>query len=315
MKPETKKYNCSQQDLYSALNTLWDNYLEDLADFAAYKASHNAAKRTAAKAAIKAAKDLPDEQARTGIAEQLRIKVVQKADAVIGYFVMTKGYINGVFVEEFRKANYEMAGQGYYRKATNDDWESVSGMGTSMNNYLSTNSVLLEDGGNNMPEGFPATVAAAVTAFETEYAGFKLASESGVQTAAKIKANNEIYTICREMLDDAQIIYRKEPAKAERYIFDRMLQMINPSVAGMKGTILNGNTNIGEPGAEVKMQKEGKPAIIMISDADGNYEQTGIESGDWTVTITKPDFQTVTEIIPIRPGTVSRRDFPLQPNP
>ena len=65
MEPEKPNYNASQQDLYSVLNTLWDNYGKDLADFTAYKASYNAAKKTNAQLAIKAAKKLPDDQARS----------------------------------------------------------------------------------------------------------------------------------------------------------------------------------------------------------------------------------------------------------
>jgi len=313
MEPEKKNYSCSQQDLYSVLTTLWDNYQKDLADFTAYKASYTAAKAAAAKAAIKAAKKLPDDQARTAEAEQLRIKLAKAADTVIGNFLQTKGYINGVFTEEFRKANYEKAGQKYYRKANEEDWESVSGMGTSMNNYVADNLTLLQDGGNNMPAGFEVTVDGNVEAFELLYEDFKSASETSVATAAKIKANNACYLTARDMMDDAQVIYRKKHEYAERYIFDRILDMINPKVAGMKGTILHGSTNEGLAGCDIKMQQENKEAIHTTSDEEGNYAQTGIESGTYTVTITKANFETVTEIIVIKQGTVSGRDFPLQP--
>ncbi|MBI4929484.1 MAG: carboxypeptidase regulatory-like domain-containing protein [Bacteroidetes bacterium] len=322
MKPENKNYGCSQQDLYSVLNTLWDNYLEDLADFTAYKQSYTAAKATAAKLAIKNAKKMPDDQARGSEAEQLRLDVADAADAVIGNFLQTKGYINGVFAEKKRKANYEEAGQKYYRGATEDDWESVSGMGASLNKYLTDNLALLQDGGNNMPVGFEVTVDGNVDAFELVYGKFKSASETSVATAKKIKANNACKTTARDMEDDGLVIYRKKPEYAERYIFDRILAMINPKVAGMKGTILNGNTNVGEEGVEIKMQlmsladaavKSSKAPIVTVSDADGNYEHTGIESGTYTVTISKVGFEPFTEVIVIKPGTVSTRDFPLQP--
>jgi hypothetical protein len=317
MEPILPNYNCAQKDLYSALNTLWDNYGEDLADFTAFKASYTVAKKNAAKLAIKNAKEMLDDQARGAAAEQLRIKVAKKADVVIGNFLQTKGYINGVFEKEFRKANYESAGQKSYRRATEDDWESVSAIGTSLvgvNGYLPTNVVLLEDGGNNMPAGFPATVLANVDAFELDYAAFKLASETGVATQAKIKANNACYTTGREMMDDAEIIYRKDFEKAKRYIWDNLLAMINPSVAGMKGTVLNGNTNVGEPAVTVSMKQEGKEAIETVTDVKGIYEISGIEAGTYTVTITKAGFQTIVEIIVIKVGTVSTRNFPLQPN-
>lgn len=312
---EEPNYNCSMQDLYSALNTIWDNYKEDMGDFTAYKAGYVLAKFTSAKAAIKAAKELPDDQARSGPAELLRIKVVDAADKVIGNFVQAKGYINGVVAAPSRKATYEIAGQKYYRKATNDDWESVVGMGTSLNKYLDDNSTLLEDGGNNMPATFPADVLLNTEAFELVYGQFKSASETGVKTGTKITANNGCYTTAREMMDDAAIIYRKNSTKADRYIFDKILDMLNPKVAGMKGDVLDSNTNEGIEGAEVKMQQEGKPAIVTTTDADGHYEQTGIEAGTYTVTITKAGFQTVNEIIVIKPGTVSGRDFPLQHTP
>ncbi|MEO5571811.1 MAG: carboxypeptidase-like regulatory domain-containing protein [Bacteroidia bacterium] len=308
-------YNCAQQDLYSALNTIWDNYLIDQAEFMAYKAGYTVLKGTTAKVAIKAAKDLPDDQARSGPAELLRNKVKDAADKVIGNFVQTKGYINGITAEADRKTTYQIAGQNYYRKATNDDWESVSGMATSMNNYLVANATALEDGGTNMPATFPAAVLANITAFETFYGQFKTASETGVKTDAKITANNGCMTTGRAMMDDAVIVFRKNPSKAELYIFDRILDSISPDEAGMKGEVIDSNTNVGIEGAEVKMQQAGKPAILTATDEDGHYEKTGIESGTYTVTITKAGFQTVTEIIVIKPGTVSGRDFPLQHTP
>ena len=317
MEPVLANYTCSQQDLYSADNTLWDNFGQDLVDFTAFKASYVAGTRTAAKLAIKNAKDLPDDQSRGAAAEQLRIKVAKKADIVIGNFLQTKGYINGVFTQEFRKANYESAGQNYYRKATEDDWESVSGMGSSLvgtNGYLPTNSVLLQAGGTNMPAGFPATVLANVNAFELDYAAFKLASETGVATQTKILANNACYTTGREMMIDAEIIYRKDAAKAKRYVWDVLLAAINPSVAGMKGTVLNGNTDVGEGDVTVSMKQEGKEAIDTVTDVNGIYELSGIEAGTYTVTISKVGFQTIVEIVVIKVGTVSTRNFPLQPN-
>ncbi|MBI4929704.1 MAG: carboxypeptidase regulatory-like domain-containing protein [Bacteroidetes bacterium] len=314
MKPEKQNYNCSQQDLYSVLNTLWDNYAEDLADFSAYKASYTSAKGAAAKAAIKAAQKLPDDQARGAEAEQLRIDVADAADVVIGNFLQTKGYINGVIAEKKRKANYEKAGQKYYRRATEDDWESVSGMGVSLNKYITDNLTLLQDGGNNMPAGFEVTVDGNVAAFELVYGKFKSASETGIATAAKIKANNACNVTASEMDEDAGVIYRKKPEYAERYIFDRILAMVNPKVAGMKGTILHGNTNAGVAGADIKMQAENKEALHVVSDEEGNYEQTGIPSDTYACTISKePEFVPFTEIIVIKPGTVSNRDFPLQP--
>ncbi|MBI4929356.1 MAG: hypothetical protein HY841_01230 [Bacteroidetes bacterium] len=313
MEPEQKNYNCSQQDLYSALNTLWDNYAKDIADFTNYKQSYTAQKGLDAKKAIAAAKKLPDDQARGAEAEQLRIKVEKAADVVIGNFLQTKGYINGVFTEEFRKANYEKAGQKYYRKANQNDWESVSGMGSSMNNYIADNLTLLQDGGNNMPAGFELTVDGNVTAFEDLYTDFKSASETGVETAKKIKANNACYTTARDMMDDGQIIYRKKHEYAERYIFERILEMINPKVSGMKGTVLNGSTNAGLAKAEIKMQQENKEAILIVCDEEGNYEEK-LESGTYTATISKgPEFESVTEVIVIKPGVMSGRDFPLQP--
>ena len=306
-------YSCSQQDLYSALNTLWDNHIKDIADFTAYKQSYTLAKAVAAKAAIKAAQKLPDDQARGAEAEQLRIKVEKAADDVIGNFLQTKGYINGVFTEKFRKPNYEKAGQKYYRKANENDWESVSGMGSSMTNYIADNLTLLQDGGTNMPAGFELTVDGNVAAFELVYEKFKSASETGVETAKKIKANNACYTTARDMMDDGQIIYRKKHEYAERYIFDRILNMINPKASGMKGTVLNGKTNAGLAGAEIKMQQENKEAILIVCDDEGNYEET-MESGTYTATILKePEFEPVTEVIVIKPGVVSTRDFPLQP--
>lgn len=306
-------YVCAQQDLYSGLETLWSNYAEDIADFTAYKAGYTLAKGTAAVAAVAAAKVLPDDDARSGVSEVLRTEVQTAADDVIGDFVKTKGYINGIVTKAARKATYGIAGQNYYRAATQDDWESVAGLGSSMIGYINANETVLEDGGENMPKDtFKASVEGHISIFAEKYLAFKDKKQTGVGTDDKIKANNACFTTGADMREDAQIIFRKDAEKAKRYDWTAIIDSINPTVSGMKGGVIDSNTDLGIAEATVSMKAEGKPAIETKTDAAGKYALTGIEADTYTVTISKIGFESVTEIIVVKKGTVSNRDWPLQ---
>jgi hypothetical protein len=93
-----------------------------------------------------------------------------------------------------QKVQYVIAGQNYYRDASRQDWESMVSMNTSAKNYLANAAnVTALTAGNNMPATFVTTQKTASDNFDVQYANFKLAEETSVETATKIKANNLIF--------------------------------------------------------------------------------------------------------------------------
>lgn len=110
-------YPCSQKDVVSVLETAWENYGLNIVKLTAYKpAKYTAALANEAKLRIAAARALPDFQARSGEAEELRIKLQKQAGFCLNDFQLLKGYIDDVYKGEdvaLRKPNYEEAGQAY----------------------------------------------------------------------------------------------------------------------------------------------------------------------------------------------------------
>jgi hypothetical protein len=78
--------------------------------------------------------------------------------------------------------------------------------------------------GNNMPAAFVATQKTASDNFDAQYANFKLAEETSVETANKIKANNLMLSKqVLSMLKDAQVIFMNEPDILTKFVFQNLL--------------------------------------------------------------------------------------------
>ncbi len=223
MDTETKaEYPCAQKDVISVLETVWANYVNNIAPLSGYKpAKYNAALAVDAKGRIAAARALPDFQARSGKAEELLNDVRKKADLCLNGFQLLKGYIDDAFKGENevqRKPNYEEAGQNYYRDASREDWESVQGLCDSMKGYITEKLAKLTTDGN-MPATFQADVNGWIADFETFYGDFKEAEQTQVATATKLKALNACYEEGMDMMKDAQRVFAKEPEVKSLFVF------------------------------------------------------------------------------------------------
>ncbi len=157
METVTAEYNGAQKDVLSVMETAWDNYGLHIEKLSLNKPTkYVPALKGEAKDRIKAARALPDLQARNGKAEELRIDVKKAAADCLQDFQLLKGYIEEAFKgdnEDKRKPNFEEAGQEYYRDASREDWESVQSLTDSMKLYISEKlGVLTTDG--DMPALF-----------------------------------------------------------------------------------------------------------------------------------------------------------------
>ena len=199
---------------------------------------------------------------------------------------MLKAYIDTAYTDkEVQKVQYVIAGQNYYRDASRQDWESTVMMNTNAKNYLATPAnVTALTAGNNMPAGFVATQKTASDNFDALYASFKLAEVTSVETAAKIKANNACYQTGIQMLKDAQIIFINEPEILTKFVFKNLLDLINPPIAGIKGTVKETNTNLALASATITAQLDGEPAIAVALDADGAFAKQ-LAEGMYKITV------------------------------
>lgn len=268
-------YPCSQMDLYSVLETAWGNYQTHIAKFTEHKGFYTIGYATTALGAIQAAKQLPDDDTRSGASELLHINVVNLGRVCTQNFMKLRSYMETTYKdEEVLRVQEIMAGYNYLRAATRKDWESLLLMNVSAKNYLEkAENVDALTSGDNMPAHFVDVYKEAADAFDIEYNKFKLEEQTSVETAAKISANNECYKTCMAMMKDAQVIFANESEVAMKFVFRNLLDLINPPVAGVKGTVKAAGSNTPITNAVVTLQKEGGQAVPVEVSDEGSFEE------------------------------------------
>ena len=304
-------YGCAQKDLYSGIRLLCKHYADDQGDFHSYKAKYTLTWGTDLEQAVKDAEALPDSVSLDAIAEAMRPDLLLKSEDIIDDFKKTMGYIDELYTNtDERRAQYLIAGYNYFVGAEAHDWESVKQLGVKNVAYVTGNATALEMGGINMPTGFPADALTHSNAFGTQYLSYLNARGTGTSTSAKITANNAITITSRGLMRDASLgVYPRNATMKDRYIWDSIMVMINPEVAGMDGYVQDAVSSVMIEGAEVSMKMAGSPAILTKTDANGRYGITGITAGEYTYTITMAGYKTITGTITVKLRTVSRRNF------
>lgn len=267
------EYPCSQMDLYSVLDTAWGNYGVHLVKFSEFKALYTMLKKDAALTAIAAARAMPDDDARSGVSEMMHINLVKLGRKCLQQFQYLKSYIDTAYADDAeRKVQYLMAGHNYYAAAANEDWESMALMNTSAENYLdAAANVAALEAGDNMPATFPPEVKVACDAFDVQYMDFKMAEQTSVPTADKVRANNVIYEEGMSMLKDGQKIFMYAPEVGTKFVFDNLLSLINPAEAGIKGSVKEAGSFLPMGSARVVVQQNGMPAVDVQVDAAGRF--------------------------------------------
>lgn len=279
-------YPCSQMDNYSVLETAWGNFGLHLARFTSYKPLYNLALKTSSLASIASAKAMPDDDARSGSSVVLRIGLVNMGKICLQNFQFLKGYIESAFVgKDLQNAQFVIAGMNYYSGAGNEDWEMMVSLNSSAKNYLALPAnVTALTAGNNMPATFVATQKTASDNFDVQYASFKLAEETSVETANKIKANNLCYHAGMQMLSDGQKIFMNEPEILTKFVYSNLLALINPAVAGVKGNIKEAITNDVIANGKISAQRDGFPADDVPVDVYGDFGQQ-LKEGHYKIVV------------------------------
>lgn len=279
-------YPCSQKDLYSVLETAWGNIELHLARFTDYKAFYTSALISSALADIASAKALPDDDARSGASELLHIGLVAMGKICLQNFQFLKGYIDSAYPEPaVQKVQYVIAGQNNYRDASRQDWESMVSLNTNAKNYLANAAnVTALTANDNMPTAFVATLKTGSDNFDAQYLLFKGAEQTSVETADKIKANNAIYRAGMSMMNDGQKIFMNESDILTKFVFQNLLDLINPPVAGIKGSVKEIVTNIGIGNAKISAQRDGFPTENVLVDLNGDFGEQ-LKEGQYKITV------------------------------
>jgi len=308
---EKPNYNCSQQELYTVANQGWNSYLEKIASFSLFKAKYDETLATTSKAAIVAAQLIPNWQARGAKANISYINLTIKADACLQEWQKLKRYIIDAFKEAYHKTNFKAAGQPYYQKATNYNWDSLMELlNAGMIFILANKTVLLAN--KNMPEIFSDNFKNLKTDFEILHNDYiNATANEPTQTLAKIEANNAIYDNVINMFLDGQEIFKNEPVTKQLFTFDHLINLISGTgTAGIKGYITSALNSAPITNCSIKLIQTDK---FTMTDKDGYYQFLQLESTEYEIQVSAPEYQTQTIKQQVKPGTISTLSVVLQP--
>ncbi len=308
MKTESSKYHCTQPELYEVCRTGWENCRSELSKFSAFKARYNNAFIDARLLAVDAAEALPDEHVRNSHLKVALLAVKETAAGCLIQWQALKMYIHTAYGGELEKAKLDAAGMPYYADAAAGNSDAVKALMNDGLAFINENEVRLKFE-KNMPASFPATFTTLKNLFATALKSFtKIEEDIRIQTAAKVAANNGIHEQVMEMFLDGQFIFRSEPAKKSKYVFDDVLEIFAHHLADIKGTISTGVAHLPLAGAVVSIPEL---AESVVTDEEGRYDFGVIPHGNYTISIVKDGFAPQSLQVEVPTGTTITRNFDL----
>lgn len=311
MNPVIAKYKCTQQELYSIANTVYDNLENNLSDFAAYKAKYIAAFVTALRDAVTDAQGGASDKNITSKHVDLEIDLEPLADKCCKNFQLLKGYIEEAFDKAHWDNQFNAAGQARYSQAQGYNWEYVMGLNSDMILYISENTTALTTNGY-MPAGFAGQVSTDSVNFNGKYADFKALRQTSTDTADRLNANNAIYDDLMKVCSDGQRIFADVDEKKKLFVFAVVKSLVSPpGSAGLKITLRKKVENTPIVGAVVKIQAEGGIALSGVSDEAGVVTFDNIDPGDYTGTVKIDDVVAAEFEKEVNTGTAARLELSI----
>ena len=270
----------SQGDLYLMLPLAWQNFLDQLAAFAAYSETYSAQTAADGLLLLTAAKKLPDEQARGAGGEMTRRQLLPPLTEYLDAWLRLEGYIEKAYGPAGYKAMREEAGGKWYDGAAHENWDSVGRLITSARNFVLAHTAELT-ANKVMPATFAALLETEAQEVELLLTRFlQLRSDEHKGTAEKEAANAAAFAAWMAVAKDADRIFRRQPELLKYFQTEYLLGIVRGTgQAGLRGTItLPDNA----PATGVTVQVAGKPDAVAVTDEDGRYA-LAVPMGTYTV--------------------------------
>lgn len=301
------KYHCTQDALYEGADLLAESLEEELGQFG-FKAKYTQQFVDDLRDEIEAARNLPDEEARTAESGVKRVALVNFTDTTVKQNVNAlRLYIrDAVTNPETRRIRMAEAGFNDYEEAMHYNWEKLKGMMNSGNNFITAHSAELL-ANNNMPASFPATFTAIKQQVDTDViAMLNTRENTKAGTQDKIAANNTLHDHCIDICEDGQHVFVNDEARRSQFVWDSIQQIITPpGVAGVRITIKEEGTNFPLQGVTITIQQPGGTPLEQTTDANGKAAFIGLEAGAYNGTIVKPGYETKAKSGEIKTGVIS----------
>lgn len=164
----------------------------------------------------------------------------------------------------------------------------------------------------NMPASFQTDVDGWISDFEKDYGDFKVAEQTQVATAAKVKALNACFVEGMDMMKDAQRVFVNDAEVRSLFVFSILLDMINPKTAGVRGLIQDTETHVALTDVSITFTPENEPAIVVKSDEEGEYASLRMRAQVYKVKVEKVGYVTIEDEVLVVTGTVTVRKYRME---
>jgi hypothetical protein len=323
------EYPCSQQDLYTIVETGWQSYAEFLADFMNLSTLYTAATGTDQLAALAAARAMPDEDSRNEVHKTLRVQLSGLAETCLITWSDMSTYIRDGFPANEYENKRIAAGANYYAGAAHENWDDVKGLMQNGIAFVNANTATLTTGG--MPATFVADMTAARDAFEVKHQAFLHAEEdSKVLTDEKITANNALYRALTKMNEDGKKIFRNNAAVREQFTFERIWELVSGNGGGSGTGVPSTIIELGiytydedtlEPIAGATFSVLNAPGNLVVSATTDSLGMTELkitgyaadEDAVLEVELVAPGYETASGTMDMRAGNYYSLDFGMVP--
>ena len=287
-----KLYPCTEQQLYTTVDLAWANYQDNQSRFSGFKGKYTKQYGQDAIAEKNAARSIPTNDARRALTSTERIELVQLSDVALDNYKFLRSYIKDAFPnKKIRKLMLQAAGDNYFKQASHEGWEQLAKLTTMGMQFINKYTVELSNNSLNMPDAFPKKYEDGATKYEGFYNSFLKSKQTKKGGAdAKVEANNAVYEKLTAMLSDGQLIFVKEPALHDEFVFSTLVSYITTAgTTGVHVSATDAITTMPVVGFTVTVLPINKTAS---ADAKGVAEVEVAEAA-YDIQIDHPDYEQV----------------------
>jgi len=305
----TKKYPCSQAELYIISRIILRSFLNFIGGFAAFKNFYDVGYYNTLIAEVVAAEIMPEETVRDSKVSQKLLKLRRAGVKARNRWQDIKSYINSAYDDEEIPLKYNEAGQANYEASANENWEKLKQLMIDGKTFLTDNFADLT-AGNNMPAGFVTLYDTAQANFNTALENFYSEEETETDLGEdKIIADNDVFDSITDICFDGKHIFRDDEGKKLQFTFDHVWSLVTNKIANIKGTVVTGPDSAPVAGVKVNIIQLGE---FTLTEPSGRYDFGALPNGTYTIEFSKAGFIShVFENFEIPVGTTKTLDVVL----
>lgn len=307
-------YNCSQDVLYAACELIVTSLDEELVHFTDLKSKYSAAFVTGLRADLVSARAIPALSQRQSEQEVARIALVDQLRLCLDKLNALRLYIrDGYSSDAVRRVRMDEAGFDDYAKASEANWEKLVAIMNNASAFLALHAGDLTVG-DNMPATFKVEFDALKDAVHPAIVAMLNMRENNKQgTSDKLLANNRLYGRVMDVCEDGVYIFRNDAAKASQFVWNTVCELVTPpGAAGLRGVVRDDVTSVPIGGALVELKMVNMPAVVVMSDAGGQYSYDSLPVGAYAGRVTKDGYEEHLFDVDIKTGVTSGLQFFLK---